>query len=66
MKLGTNAPMGPLAQADFIGLDTILNVMEILHEELGDKYAPSELLKEYVASGNLGRKSGKGFYTYKR
>ena len=67
IKLGTNSPMGPLAQADFIGLDTILNVMNILQEELGEvKYKPCPLLQEYVDNGWLGKKSGKGFYTYRR
>jgi 3-hydroxybutyryl-CoA dehydrogenase len=65
MKLGTNQPMGPLTLADFIGLDTCLAIMEVLHEGLGDsKYRPSPLLKQYVAAGWLGRKSGRGFYRY--
>jgi len=65
MRLGTNQPMGPLALADFIGLDTCLSIMEVLHEGLGDsKYRPCPLLKNYVAAGWLGKKSGKGFYTY--
>lgn len=65
MKLGTNQPMGPLTLADFIGLDTCLSIMEVLHEGLGDsKYRPCPLLKQYVAAGWMGRKSGRGFYKY--
>jgi len=65
MKLGTNQPMGPLTLADFIGLDTCLAIMEVLHEGLGDsKYRPCPLLKQYVTAGWLGKKSGRGFYTY--
>ncbi len=65
MKLGMNHPMGPLALADLIGLDTCLHIMEVLHEGFGDtKYRPCPLLKRYVAAGRLGRKSGRGFYEY--
>lgn len=65
MKLGTNQPMGPLELADFIGLDTCLAIMEVLHEGLGDsKYRPCPLLKNMVAAGCLGRKTKRGFYTY--
>ncbi len=65
MKLGTNQPMGPLTLADFIGLDTCLAIMEVLHTELGDtKYRPCPLLKKYVEAGWLGKKSGRGFYNY--
>ncbi len=65
MKLGMNHPMGPLALADFIGLDTCVAILEVLHDGLGDpKYRPCPLLKKYVAAGWLGKKSGRGFYTY--
>jgi 3-hydroxybutyryl-CoA dehydrogenase len=65
MKLGMNHPMGPLTLADFIGLDTVLAIMEVLHEGFGDsKYRPSPLLKKMVQAGLLGRKSGEGFYKY--
>jgi 3-hydroxybutyryl-CoA dehydrogenase len=64
-KLGFAHPMGPLALADLIGLDTCVAIMEVLHEGLGDdKYAPCPLLREHVAAGRLGRKSGAGFYRY--
>jgi 3-hydroxybutyryl-CoA dehydrogenase len=64
-KLGFAHPMGPLALADLIGLDTCVAIMEVLHEGLGDdKYAPCPLLREHVAAGRLGRKSGEGFYSY--
>jgi 3-hydroxybutyryl-CoA dehydrogenase len=64
-KLGFAHPMGPLALADLIGLDTCVAIMEVLHDGLGDpKYAPCPLLRQYVAAGRLGRKSGRGFYEY--
>jgi 3-hydroxybutyryl-CoA dehydrogenase len=64
-KLGFAHPMGPLALADLIGLDTCVSIMEVLHEGLGDpKYAACPLLRQYVAAGRLGRKSGRGFYDY--
>ncbi len=66
MKLGTRHPMGPLALADFVGLDTCLAILEVLHKELKNpKYEPCPLLKEYVEKGKLGVKSGEGFYKYK-
>ena len=65
MQLGMNHPMGPLALADFIGLDTCVAILEVMHEGLGDpKYAPCPLLRKYVAAGWLGRKTGRGFYSY--
>ena len=65
MKLGTNQPMGPLALADYIGLDTCLFIMNVIHEGLKEeKYKAAPLLKQYVESGYLGKKSGRGFYVY--
>jgi 3-hydroxybutyryl-CoA dehydrogenase len=65
MKLGMNHPMGPLTLADFIGLDTCLAILEVLHDGLGDpKYRPCPLLRKYVSAGWLGKKSGRGFYNY--
>ncbi|OQW51548.1 MAG: 3-hydroxybutyryl-CoA dehydrogenase [Proteobacteria bacterium SG_bin7] len=65
MKLGTNQPMGPLTLADFIGLDTCLAILKVLHEGLGDpKYRPCPLLTKYVEAGWLGKKTGRGFYNY--
>jgi 3-hydroxybutyryl-CoA dehydrogenase len=64
MKLGMNHPMGPLALADFIGLDVCLAIMEVLHGGLGDEYRPCPLLRNMVRAGRLGKKSGRGFYSY--
>lgn len=64
LKLGLNHPMGPLALADLVGLDSRLRNMEYLYKHLGEKYRPSPILVKYVKAGRLGRKSGKGFYTY--
>jgi 3-hydroxybutyryl-CoA dehydrogenase len=65
MKLGANLPMGPLELGDLIGLDICLAIIEDLHTRLGDKkYLPHPLLREMTNAGNLGRKSGKGFYQY--
>jgi 3-hydroxybutyryl-CoA dehydrogenase len=64
-RLGLNHPMGPLALADLIGLDTCLAIAEVLHRDLGDdKYRPATILRNHVAAGWLGRKSGRGFYSY--
>lgn len=65
MKLGMNHPIGPLALSDLIGNDTVLHIMNVLHEGMGDdKYAPAQLLIDMVQDGKLGRKSGSGFYDY--
>ena len=64
LKLGTNVPMGPLELADHIGLDIVLQASETLHEELGDRYRPAYLLRRKVEAGDLGKKTGKGFYEY--
>jgi 3-hydroxybutyryl-CoA dehydrogenase len=64
MKMGANHPMGPLALADFVGLDTVLSVMQVLQEGFGDKYRPCPLLVKYVNAGYLGVKTGRGFYQY--
>ena len=65
MRMGMNHPMGPLALADLIGLDTCLGILEVLHREMGDdRYRPAPLLRKYVAAGWLGRKSGRGFYSH--
>jgi 3-hydroxybutyryl-CoA dehydrogenase len=66
MKLGANHPMGPLELADFIGLDICLAVLDVLHSELGDKYRPCPYLRKMVAGGKFGRKSGEGFYEYRK
>jgi 3-hydroxybutyryl-CoA dehydrogenase len=64
MKLGTNVPMGPLELADHVGLDVVLHASETLHEELGDRYKPAYLLRRKVDAGDLGKKTGQGFYEY--
>jgi 3-hydroxybutyryl-CoA dehydrogenase len=66
MKLGANHPMGPLELGDFIGLDICLDILEVLHGELGEKYRPCPLLRKMVAAGKLGRKSNEGFYEYRK
>ena len=65
VKLGLNHPMGPLELSDYIGLDVVLDLGNYISEQLGEEYSPSSLLKELVEKGNLGKKSGKGFYNYK-
>jgi 3-hydroxybutyryl-CoA dehydrogenase len=65
MTAGTNQPVGPLALADRVGLDTVLAILEVLHQDLGDqKFRPCPLLRKYVEAGWLGRKTGRGFYNY--
>jgi len=64
MRLGTNVPMGPLELADHVGLDVCLDATETLHEELGDRYTPAYLLRRKVEAGDLGKKTGRGFYEY--
>ena len=64
LKLGLNHPMGPFELVDLVGLDTRLNILEYLHKSLGEKYRPAPLLVQYVKSGRLGRKSGRGVYEY--
>ena len=67
LRMGANHPMGPLALADLIGLDTCLEILKVLQEELGDpKYRPCPLLRKHVEAGYLGKKTGRGFYTYER
>jgi 3-hydroxybutyryl-CoA dehydrogenase len=66
MKLGANHPMGPLELADFIGLDICLDILDVLHADLGEKYRPCQLLRRMVAGGKLGRKNGDGFYEYRK
>jgi 3-hydroxybutyryl-CoA dehydrogenase len=66
MKLGADHPMGPLELADFVGLDICLSILEVLHADLGEKYRPCTLLRKMVAGGKIGRKSGEGFYEYRK
>jgi 3-hydroxybutyryl-CoA dehydrogenase len=66
MKMGANHPMGPIELADYVGLDTVLSVMQVLQEAFGDKYRPCPLLAKYVEAGRLGVKAGRGFYNYRQ